>query len=105
MKIIYIADDGTQFDDEFDCEDYEWKTNHPRLKEVHIFDKNGNEFENIFLKDAYNYSEKIIVPSDEAAREIRDLGAYTGYTCYEDISGAGIWVFDKHKETFIEVSK
>ena len=39
MKIIYIADDGTQFDDEYACKDYEWKLNHPHLKDVHIFDK------------------------------------------------------------------
>ena len=30
MKIIYEAFDGTQFDNEFECEDYEWKLNHEK---------------------------------------------------------------------------
>lgn len=50
MKIIYIADDGKQFDNEWDCEDYEWKLNHPNLKDVHVFNEEGVEFENIFWR-------------------------------------------------------
>ena len=29
MRVVYIANDETQFDDGFDCEDYEWRLNHP----------------------------------------------------------------------------
>ena len=28
MKTIYEANDGTQFEDKFECEDYEWKLDH-----------------------------------------------------------------------------
>lgn len=104
MRTIYIADDGTQFDNEFDCEDYEWKLSHPNLKDVHIFDKDGNEFEDIFSEDAYNYSSKIVVSSDEAAKEMQDLANFTGYCYYEHINKAGEWIFDDSKEEFIEVS-
>ena len=34
MKILYQADDGTRFDNEWDCEDYENKLNHPYLKNI-----------------------------------------------------------------------
>lgn len=101
MRTIYIADDGTQFNDEWDCRDYEWKLNHPNLKHIHVFDKNGNEFEDIFSEDAYNYSEKIVVTSNEAVKELQDLARYTGYYCYEHINKVGVWKFDECKERFV----
>lgn len=101
MKIIYVADDGTQFDNEFDCEDYEWKLNHPHLREVRVFGKDGNEFNNIFEEDTYNYSEIIIVPDDEAARNLQELADYTGYCYYSHITKAGEWIFDTANERFV----
>jgi hypothetical protein len=103
MKIIYIADDGSLFDNEYDCEAYEWKLNHPHLKDIHAFDKDGNEFADIFSEDTYNYSEKIIVSSEEAAKDMRDLAKYTGYCAYEYIDAVGEWVFDARKERFVKV--
>jgi hypothetical protein len=105
MRTIYIADDGTQFDDEFECEAYEWKLNHLNLKDVHAFNKDGIEFEDIFSEETYNYSTKIVVSSDEAAKELQELARYTGYCCYEDIDKAGEWIFDEKQETFVEVTK
>ena len=101
MKIIYIADDGTQFDDEFACKDYEWVLNHPHLKDVHIFDKDGNEFKDIFSEDAYNYSTKIVVANDKAAKDLQDLAGYTGYCYYGQINKSGEWKFDEAKEKFV----
>ena len=42
MKIIYIADDGKEFDDEFECEHYEWALDRPHIKEIVCYDENGN---------------------------------------------------------------
>ena len=101
MKVIYIADDGSLFDNEWDCEDYEWKLNHPNLKDVHVFNEEGVEFENIFLEDTYNHSAKVVVTSDEAIKDLHDLVDYTGYLYYEQIDKVGEWVFDMHTERFI----
>jgi hypothetical protein len=101
MRAIYIADDGTQFDDRFDCEDYEWKLNHPHLKDVHIFDKDGNKFDNVFSEDAYNYSDKIVVTSNGAVKDLHDLANYTGYCYYEHVNEVGEWRFDETKEKFV----
>lgn len=103
MRIKYIADDGTEFDDETLCEDYEWKLNHPHLKDIHVFDEGGNEFKDIFSEDTYNQSAKIVVDTIEAVKDLQDLGIYTGYNCYEDIDDVGEWVFDLKKETFVKV--
>lgn len=93
MRTVYIADDGTQFDDEFECEDYEWKLNHPHLKDVRCYDKDGNELKNIFSENTYGYSQKIIVPTDEAARDLQELSKYTGYCYYGHIAESGTWVY------------
>lgn len=103
MRIKYIADDGTEFDDETQCEDYEWKLNHPHLKDVHVFDEDGKEFEDIFSEDTYNQSAKIVVDNIEAVKDLQDLAEYTGYNCYEDINDVGEWRFDMHKETYVKV--
>lgn len=45
-KTIYIAEDGTEFDDEKECQDYERKSSISMAnlqKYVHFFDKNGKE--------------------------------------------------------------
>ena len=59
MKVLYIADDGKEFDDEFECEHYEWILNHPNLKDVKIYDKRTGElFDDIMSNDdAYQITE------------------------------------------------
>jgi len=63
MRTIYIADDNKEFDDEFECERYEWLLKHPHLKDIKCYDKDGNLFADIMDDDTYNYSVKIVVPS------------------------------------------
>lgn len=103
MKILYIADDGTQFTDETECEIYEWKLKHVHLKDVHAYDKDDNELKDLFKEDTYNKSEKIIVTTEEAVKELQELGDYTGYNSYEDINEIGEWNFDIHKGAFVKV--
>ena len=102
MRIIYIADDGTEFDNEFDCEHYEWKLNHPHLKDVHIFDKYGTEFKNIFMQASYDYSSKIIITNEEALKDFQEFTEYTGFISFEDIDKVGEWKFDDSKVCFVE---
>lgn len=105
MRIKYIADDGTEFDDEIACEYYEWKMNHPHLKDVHIFNKDGIEFTDIFSQDTYEYSDKIVVTSIDAVKTFQDFAEYTGYNSYADIIDVGEWVFDMREGEFIKVNK
>ena len=91
MKIIYKANDGTQFDDEYACIDHEWKQ---KLAGVQIFDRNNQAREDIFSIDSYFVTCKIVVPTNEAATNIRKFGEYTGFCAYEDITSCGIWIFN-----------
>ena len=95
MKIIYIADDGKQFNNEFDCEHYEWLLNHPNLKYIKIYDEKDELIEDVLSDDAYNYAQKIIVPTDLAAKELQDWAVYAGYCYFEHITTAGTWIYEE----------
>lgn len=101
MRVVYIADDGKEFDDKYDCEDYEWKLYHPYLNDVRLYDGEGNELKNIFSQYTYETVMKIIVPSEIAAKDLRKLGCYTGWRSYEDISESGEWIWND--DMFVKV--
>ena len=103
MTIIYIADDGTQFDNEWDCDAYEWKLNHPHLKDILMFDENGNKFEDNLAEDTYNNCSKVVITNDDTLQAIRDIASYTGYCEYESIDSIGEWVHDDRKNCFVKV--
>ena len=64
MRTVYIADDGKEFDNEFECEHHEWMLNHPNLKYIKIYDnRTGELFDDITTDDAYNYGDKVVVPT------------------------------------------
>ena len=95
MRILYIADDGKEFDNEFECEHHEWILNHPHLNDIKCYDKDGKLFEDIMADDTYNYCQMVVVPTDECAKELSDLADYTGYCYYAHITEAGTWVFEE----------
>lgn len=103
MKVIYIADDGKEFDNEFDCQSYEWKLNHPHLKDICFYDKDNKVLGNIFLQETYETTERIVVPNKDALNDLQEFANYTGFCCYEDIVGCGEWAFDIKKGTFVKV--
>lgn len=96
MRTVYIADDGKEFDNEFDCEHHEWMLNHLNLKYVKCYNEDGELFDDIMDDGTYNYSQKIVVPTNLAAKELRDLAEYTGFCYYTHITDSGIWKFVKN---------
>lgn len=103
MKVIYIADDGKEFTDEYECLEYEWKLNHPYLKDICFYDKDHKELDNVTSDDTYNITEKIIVTSEESLKDLRALTEYAGFCAYESIAECGEWNFDYNKGTFVKV--
>lgn len=103
MRVIYVADDGTQFDDEFKCLDYEWRAALSHLEDVHVYDEWGNRLEDLFSEDNYGCSDVIIIDSEEGARDFHDLAKHCGFcNYYEDITGAGKWHWDYEKLKFVK---
>lgn len=92
MKIIYVADDGAKFYDEYACRDHEWMLEHKEvLNSIEFYDKDSNKIENIITENAYNKVWTIVVPTDEAVKTINDLGDYQGFCSYNDICSTGTW--------------
>lgn len=96
MRTIYIADDGKEFDNEFECKHYEWILNHPHLKSIKCYDKDGNKLKDIMEEVTYCFCCKIVVPTDEAAKELNDLAEYTGFCYYSHITEAGTWKYEEN---------
>ena len=97
MTIIYIAFDGTQFENESECESYEWKHVHPLLDCIEFYDENGIRIFNYFSEDVYNKVEKIIIKDEPSLVELQNLAEYTGFCSYEDITSIGTWSWDGNK--------
>lgn len=102
MKVIYIADDGKEFNNAYDCESYEWKLGHTHLNEICFYDKDGNKLDDAYSENTYNNVEIIVVPNEDAVKELQELARYTGYCYYEDIVECGEWQFNYKKETFVK---
>ena len=102
MRVVYIANDGKEFDDKYDCENYEWKLNHPGINEIHMYDNYDDEQEDIFSMSVYENVVKIIVPNEESVKDLQELGDYTGYTCYEWIDEPGEWIWDDEELKFVK---
>lgn len=93
MRVEYIADDGTRFDNEWDCMAHEDMLNHPNLKFVSWILEDGTicGLDRCFDEDVYLNCIRIIVPSDEAAADVRWLAKHCGYCDYEAITSMGVW--------------
>ena len=105
MRIVYIADDGKEFDNEFDCEHHEWMLNHPHLKDIKCYDKDGKQLEDIMTDEAYNYGDKVVVPTEFALKDLHDLATYSGYCYFNQITGVGIWLFNEDENTYERVGE
>ena len=96
MKIIYEAFDGTHFDKESDCTDYEWRLNHPLLKNILIYGEDlVTPIKNIFLEENYFNCYKVIVHNADEVQTLHDLANYTGYSNLYEITESGTWLWKK----------
>lgn len=93
MRIIYIADDGKEFDDEWNCKFYEWRMEHIHLNDIRFYEKNGRLLTSSPFSDLhYNKTETIIVPNEEALKDLHALAEYTGFCDYDSINEVGTWI-------------
>ena len=105
MRIVYIADDGTQFDDEWDCRDYEFRKGLD-LCDIEVYDENGLRLMNIFDEDNYYKAAKVIVKTERAVSDLRKIVDYTGFMEYGCIVSPGVWVSEDSPdvaESFVKV--
>lgn len=105
MRVIYIADDGKEFNDEIDCEYHEWLLKHSNLKYIKIYDRRTGElFDNVMTDEAYEYGDKVVIPTEFALKDLHDWATYGGYCYFHQITEAGTWLFNNNKNIYEKVS-
>lgn len=102
MKTVYITDDGKQFEDEYECRNYEFCISHPHLKTIELYDRHGKKLTNPLDEDTYFNFTKIVVHSEEELTDLYEAADYAGFSGYYDIKDVGTWIFDKDKEKFVK---
>ena len=110
MRILYIAEDGKQFDDELSCRLYEEDMTvlvgetKKLLSEIKLFDKYGRKIDksDFLSEELYETIEALSIPSDKHAEALRRVGEVTGYLCYKDITSGGYWEFKQDAFTYVK---
>ena len=96
MKILYQADDGKLFEDEWDCEEYEAKILHPHLKNITFFTIEDCPYfmndDNIFSDYIYYDCWKITVHNIDELNDLIWLVDYCGWCEFEQVTEPGTWV-------------
>ena len=104
MKTIYEADDGTTFDDYYECENYEESQKHPHLYYITFLDSSEEELDHSDFKDGifddqlYQNCWGLIVHSDAEVSDLLWLADYCGWPEFEQITSPGTW---KRKGTWL----
>lgn len=103
MRTIYEAFDGKQFDDEADCENYEWEQEHKdQLSKILFFDENGHVMFDKMSEKTYSTVMQIVVHNKEELCALHDLADYTGFCAYENIEEPGTWFWDDTINDFVK---
>ena len=104
MKILYQAEDGTIFENEYACEDYENSLIHIHLYSIELFDENTCSYsfdkEHITDDDFYNHSEIIIIHDEDELKDFQWVTEYNGWCEWEDIDEPGLWKRISPEETY-----
>ena len=101
MRTVYIADDGKEFDDECECQDYEFASS---LNAIEIYDEDGNKLKDLLSDDTYYEARKIIINTEKELSDLRLVADYTGFYGYERVTSAGVWIYDEDSQCFIQYS-
>lgn len=100
MKTVYIADDGKQFDDEYECEQHEFKLKYPHLQTIEVYNQEGEKMTDLLDDDTYNDCNRIVIHSEDELSDLLLAADHLGFYSYNDITEIGEWVFDYETEHF-----
>jgi hypothetical protein len=77
----WVADDGKEFDDEYDCRVYEWNVRLNAVKDqMKWYNSDGDKLEVSFRTD-FAYATFVQVDTSEAAEVLYDFCYDQGYYC------------------------
>ena len=65
MRTVYIADDGKQFEDEYECKQYELNLKYPHLQTIEVYNQEGEKMIDLLDDDTYNNCSRIVIHSKD----------------------------------------
>lgn len=108
--IKYVADDGTEFDDEYDCREYEWQQGTKDAEYVLL----SHNFK-ILPKDrpsSYDDACYIFLPTEESIQKLLDnwdcemISTYSpGVLHYMSKNELGLYAWDEDREEWYHLGK
>lgn len=110
--ILYVADDGTQFEDEWDCRQYEWEQDTKDCKYA-LLDYRYNKLSN---SEASSYDDCafIFIPTAESAWDLLnnwdtdlinlDCPRFLPYRASDTVQ-TGLWAWDEDKERWFHLGE
>ena len=101
MIIIYKSDDGTLFDNEFDCMKYELSCL-IKTVDIRVYDRKGHRLSNIETDETYQQSHRVVIRTEEELKVIGRVQEFMGG--YWDIDSIGTWIWNDEKDTFVKRS-
>lgn len=100
MTIVttYVAFDGTKFDDEFDCLDYEFILKMKDCK-LRAYDNKRHRVNNWYDINGYSNVHRIIVADEKDLEDIKRVYEYAGI--YIGVNSIGTWVYDEYEDNWV----
>lgn len=99
MRVIYEALDGKQFDNEWECYNYEFILKHKEMFNIEFFDEKDNLYKITETDDPcivdkiYQYTEKVKIHNERELSDLMALSEDYGWCEFEDyITSPGFWI-------------
>ena len=101
---IYKSIDGKTFDDEFDCLEHEMNILENN-SDIQIYGKYNKKLHNWYEDETYNQVVKIVIPSESAIHDLKQIQDYCGfyYDIPANVESIGTWKFNEKTEKFEKV--
>ena len=103
MKIIYEAFDGTQFDNEYDCESYEFQKQILEKTGIRVFDRHRRKLPNLNFTGQYYDTDgteyRVVIHDEDDLRDMKEVQKFTGMYC--DIDSIGTWYYSDDSNMWV----
>lgn len=98
MKVYYEANDGTIFNDQFECEEYEFlQSIEDDLNYLIFYDAEGNILRHPLNEAEYGLCQTITALTPNAITALHKIVDYTGFCEYSSITSTGNWEWEEGK--------
>ena len=96
MRVIYEAFDGTQFDEQMDCEFYEFDKLVLDRTKIRVFDRQRHLLKRLNFGanyETYGNEYRVEIKTEKDLDDIEKVSEFTGL--YDDINSIGTWIYDE----------